>query len=320
MSKKLIAVASAAALALTALVGVAPANATAPSIALTATGSAGAGTSSSPYELDVPAGNIIDTSAETAITFTIGTSPALAIGDVITVTATGAVKLLETEVETASANFNASTLGKSSLAYTKTNDTAVVFFAYTTSTTAGTVKIDIARTGVSTSNTYHIEGVPGPKHTVANVTGLPTTLANTATATVNFTVNDVFGNVIENKESDISTGTERTGGFGFITWNASKKAYQSTLTSGSSSVFLASIDLKGSDVVGMPKASDVISAIVNNPAAATANAAATAQIAALTTQLAASRPIATSVTKKKYNTLARKWNAAFPSQKVALKK
>ena len=26
------------------------------------------------------------------------------------------------------------------------------------------------------------------------------------------------------------------------------------------------------------------------------------------------------VSKKKYNTLARKWNAAFPSQKVALKK
>jgi hypothetical protein len=44
------------------------------------------------------------------------------------------------------------------------------------------------------------------------------------------------------------------------------------------------------------------------------------RIAVLTTQLAASRPIATSVTKKRYNTLARKWNAANPGAKVALKK
>jgi hypothetical protein len=45
-----------------------------------------------------------------------------------------------------------------------------------------------------------------------------------------------------------------------------------------------------------------------------------AKVTALTDQLAASRPVADSVTKKKYNTLARKWNAANPGAKVALKK
>jgi hypothetical protein len=46
----------------------------------------------------------------------------------------------------------------------------------------------------------------------------------------------------------------------------------------------------------------------------------TAQVTALTAQLAVSRLIENSVTQKKYNTLVRKWNAAFPSNKVALKK
>jgi hypothetical protein len=316
MSKKLIAVASAAALALSVLVGVAPASATAPSIAVL--GGTGAGTSASaPVEISVPYNNTIDHdgsgSIDTAAKFTIGTNPALAIGDVITVTPSADVRLVESEIEAASANFNASTLGKTSLTFTKTNTDAVEFYAYTTKAAIGTVKIDISRTGLNTSTTFYIEGLPGLKHTVANVTGLPTTLANTASAVVNFTVNDVFGNVIEDEEADISADTVRAGGFGLITWNASKKAYQSTLTSGSSSVFLASIDLKGEDVLGMPDAADVISAIVNN-------AGVSDQIASLTAQIAALQVIVDrKVTKKRYNTLARKWNRAFPSQKVWVK-
>jgi hypothetical protein len=46
----------------------------------------------------------------------------------------------------------------------------------------------------------------------------------------------------------------------------------------------------------------------------------TAQVTALTAQLAVSRLIENSVTQKKYNTLARKWNKANPGAKVALKK
>jgi hypothetical protein len=45
------------------------------------------------------------------------------------------------------------------------------------------------------------------------------------------------------------------------------------------------------------------------------------QIAALTAQVAALQAIVDrKVSKKRYNTLARKWNAAFPGQRVALKK
>ncbi len=46
----------------------------------------------------------------------------------------------------------------------------------------------------------------------------------------------------------------------------------------------------------------------------------TAKVAAMQAILDVSRLDENSVTQKKYNTLARKWNAAFPSQAVALKK
>jgi hypothetical protein len=320
MSKKLIAVASAAALALTALVGIAPASASAPSIALVG-GDASAGTAADPREVSVPFNNTIDSDAstDTAVEFTIGTSPALVIGDVITITTTGSVKVVESEVETASANFNASTLGKSSLTITKTNTTAVEVFAYTTSDTVGTVKIDIARTGLNTSNTYYIEGVAGAKHTIKNVTGVPATMTATGTAVVDFQVYDVFGNVIEADETNVSASAVRTN-MGVITWNASKKVYQSTITSTGTSPFVASLDITAATVVGLPSPADSIFAVINAAGAASQITTLTAQVAALTAQLAAARTVANSVTKKKYNTLARKWNAAFPSQKVALKK
>ena len=59
---------------------------------------------------------------------------------------------------------------------------------------------------------------------------------------------------------------------------------------------------------------------VNSSDPATTFTGLTAQVTALTAQLAVSRLIENSVTQKKYNTLVRKWNAAFPSNKVALKK
>jgi hypothetical protein len=61
---------------------------------------------------------------------------------------------------------------------------------------------------------------------------------------------------------------------------------------------------------------DKFTTVINN----TTQAAVDAQVAALTAQLAASRPKAKSVTKKRFNTLARAWNRAFPSQAVKLKR
>ena len=323
MSKKLIAVAAAAALALTGLVGVAPANATAPNIALTATGSTGTGTSADPYLVDVPANNVIQTAnvttnsvvTNTAITFTIGGSTALAAGDVVTVTASGPVRVIRSEVAAASNNFDASTLGLTSISSTRTNADTMVFYAYTTSASvAGTVVVNIVRstgTTVNTSTTYNIQGVAGPKHTVNVVTAAPLTLANGATATVGFTVSDVFGNVIENEAAAISAANTRSK-MAAPTWSASKKVYESVVTSDSNGPLVASLDIGAASVDGMKAPADTIVAVINNPTATAQAASLTAQVAALTAQLAAS------VTKVKYNKLARKWNRANPSNRVKL--
>ena len=307
MSKKLIAVASAAALALTALVGIAPASATTPTITETTTGSTGSGTAAAPYVVDVPdEGKIQLATDNTAISIEAGS---LAIGDVVTFTSTGAVKLLETEVAAASKNFNATTLGKSSFTYTKTNTTAVTIFAYTTSTTAGTVVATITRTGGTTiSETFHVEGLEGVKYNVTNVSGMPTSLGNTATATVSFTVTDAFGNLVENEAAAVSAGNTRSN-VGAPTWNASKKVYEVVVTSPSSSAFVASLDIGAAAVDGFASAADSFAGVINNTATVSQITALTAQVTALTAD---------------YNALANKWNKRVasrtaPKKKVALK-
>jgi hypothetical protein len=307
MSKKLIAVASAAALALTALVGVAPASATTPTIAETATGSTGSGTAAAPYVVDVPsAGKIQVATDNTAISIL---ADSLAIGDVVTFTSTGAVKMLETEVTAASKNFNATTLGKSSFTYTKTNTTAVTIYAYTTSTTVGTVVASIARTGGTTiSETFYIEGLAGVKYKVASVVGMPTSLSNTATATVSFQVTDAFDNVIENDAANISTGNTRSN-VGAPTWNATKKVYEVVVTSPSSSAFVASLDIGAATIDGFSSPTDSFAGVINNSVTVSQITVLTAQVTSLTAD---------------YNALAAKWNKRVaaktaPKKKVALK-
>jgi hypothetical protein len=77
---------------------------------------------------------------------------------------------------------------------------------------------------------------------------------------------------------------------------------------------VATIDLGAGEVAGLADTSDEAVLVVNNAGVSAQVAALTAQVATLTAT------VAKRVSKKKYNTLARKWNAAFPSQKVALKK
>jgi hypothetical protein len=105
------------------------------------------------------------------------------------------------------------------------------------------------------------------------------------------------------------TGTFATAGPGLIT------------------VTLAAAAVYDENEVAFGDITSAATVIVNSADSATALAAAQSQITALqanvtalTAQLAVSRLIENSVTQKKYNTLARKWNAAFPSQRVALKK
>jgi hypothetical protein len=322
MSKKLIAVASAAALALTALVGVAPASAT---VTLTVSGTdSGAGTSASPYLESVPVANILDAATSIAVAAT------TTVGDVMTVTATGGVRILDVVTGTDADKLYTAASGTQSYTATATT-TSTSFIVYNTSTTAGTIQVSLkSATASATGAPVYVQGVVGTSYNF-NVVAPTTTTTNTASEVL-ITVTDQFGNALENvaAASTLIAGADSVAGLGTLptlgaaTWDATRKVYVASLSAVTTPTEFAYILTVASgdvaDVGGLAKANRGGFFQINSAATATANAAATAQIAALTAQLAASRPKATSVTKKKYNTLARKWNAAFPSQKVALKK
>jgi len=308
MSKKLIAVASAAALALSALVAV-PAGAAAPSAAIT-TVTSGTGTSADPYLIPVPAANHI-TATTSAATLTLEVST----GDVVRVVSTGTVKFTSATFSN-SVLVDVTKLGVQDWTSTRTANTNVVLYVTNTSTTAGTVTATITNSGIVSTNTYTVKGTvaAATKYNIVNVTGVPSTLALNATAAVTFEITDALGNKVE------SATTFTAPNMTTPTWDAAAKVYKATLTSPSSSAFLVSIDLGATNIVGFADAADVFTGVVNNPGVSAQIAVLTAQVAAQAAILAVSRLDENSVTQKKYNTLARKWNAAFPSQAVALKK
>jgi hypothetical protein len=312
MSKKLIAVASAAALALTALVGVAPAMA-APAGALTdyTVGQTGTGTAAAPYKISVPSANSL-VAATNAVTYTIS---GLATGDVVRVDTTGGIKLM-TDISLftgPSSGVNVSTLGATTYSATTDDDTSIVLKMFTTSTTAGTIVMTTTRTGLSATSTTYLQGTvtAAGEHTISAVAGVPATMAKLATAALSFTVKDVFGNAVEADVSILALAAQTN--LSVITWDATSKVYKTTLTAPSAGAFVATIDLGAAEVAGLADTSDSAVLVINN-------AGVSAQIAALTAQLAALQIIKDrKVSKLKYNRLARKWNAAFPSQKVWVK-
>jgi hypothetical protein len=331
MSKKLIAVAAAAALALTGLVGIAPATAAMvtsgttlqaaeDSLLVTSTVSrTGTGTLADPYTVDVPSSGLATDA--TTLEFVMSTTAARAI----TVTATSGIRLLAAVEDDTAVVLT----GAGSLTVTTDSNGDAEFFAYPTSTTAGVVTI----TNDGDITQIYVEGVAGPAYDIVSVT-LPA-LEPEEEGEIVAVVADAFGNVIDSVSNQTLTvtrvGTGSPTGTNVVYSDTSER-WEGTITAGATAGQLAvGLTIQGltatdeqEEAFGEPN--NTFFGIIN-VAAAKAAAAWEAdikvlndRIAVLTTQLAASRPIATSVTKKKYNTLARKWNAANPGAKVALKK
>jgi hypothetical protein len=328
MSKKLIAVASAAALALTGLVGIAPANATPASIVYTTAG--GAGTLANPYTNVVPHANSL-VAGTNALGIVVND---LVPGDVVSVTATGGAKVVGAAIAN-NVLIKVTDFGASSLTKTvSSGSTSASFWIYDTQVaTASTIVIDIKEdnSGVTatSSTTKYSKATVGTAHAVTDIV-TPANVAASKEFAVTFKLKDVFGNEIGSSGSTVSAAIVTTAGTptdgGIATYDTSRKVYEAKMTSPANTrPFIITFD-GGTDAssVGLgATALENIIRIVNSTDAAVVNTQVTtltAQVAALTAQLAESRPKATSVTKKRYNTLARKWNAAFPSQKVALKK
>jgi hypothetical protein len=337
MSKKLIAVASAAALALSALV-VMPTAAVASTFAVAIDGAAtnsvdrAGGTSATSLQINVPTNDVlrfVESDASSSVTRD-GTVIEMVVTtagstDDITITTTGGVKVITDTVfdsgDATSATASAST--------DKAASNEATLYAFTTSTAAGTVVISAG----GSSQTIYISGL--------STFGYKMNFSASASAGVSGefelkgTVVDAFGNNLTSalEEGDFkitilggsTSSPEAAVDEDDFDYSSTSKTY--TITGavrdsvGSQAVYLA-LD----DAVAADKVSALGSTVTNQFFTITAAdlaaqvTALTAQVAALTAQLAESRPNATSVTKKRYNTLARKWNAANPGSRVALKK
>jgi hypothetical protein len=298
MSKKLIAVASAAALALSAFVAI-PAAAATPTVSLDGQ-AAGAGSSSSNATIRVPDENSIEVS-QNAIEITVGE---LETGDVLRITTSGSVKAIDTPVDVEnSAIFDVTSSHKSSIEKTRTTNSPYVFMVQSTSTTAGTVVVSVTRTGLTSTSTKYIKGVAGAAYKITDVTGVPTTMANGATASVTFKQTDIFGNAVES--GTFTDNGDKSTNLGDVTFDSSAKVWKTTLTAPTSSAFTVTIDLGATDVDGFADATDSYVGVVNFAG----NASLATQVASLISD---------------YNALAKKWNKRVasntaPKKKVALK-
>jgi hypothetical protein len=180
---------------------------------------------------------------------------------------------------------------------------------YTTSTTAGTAVVTVTRTGLTSTNTYHIAGINGVGYSISGLSGMPATLAS-GTAVVSFKVTDVFGNAVEEDFTDVVTagviGTEGTDID--TTFDAAISAHKFTLTSSSSDPSFLKVDLGASSVNGLSSKTDESVSYFNTTAASVISS----QVTALTAQVAA--------LTADYNALVKKWNKLVASRKAPKKK
>jgi len=326
MSKKLIAVASAAALALSALVA-APASAAgfgAPVITDTTSGKTGS-TTTTALEHSLPVDNSIDndgtadnSNTNTAVRFEYS---GLTNGKSINIKAEGSVRLVaETTDEVEAVGGTQTTAdGLTSLSVSVVS-TGAVFLAYSTSYTPG--KVVVSYEGQSL--TYYVVAKKhfGNAYSVSTV--WPANVGSGAEGEILATVKDPFGNVI-GEASNNAAPTTFTLTMGFLgttathvgantefKWSTAKKAYVGKFTAAATGAPISGTVTLGASLATKESVGFEKPVVVSYGAVAAVDLS--AQVKLLEAQ------VAKMVTKKRYNTLARKWNRAFPSQKVALKK
>jgi hypothetical protein len=138
----------------------------------------GAGTAASPAVIGVPSNNLINNKVLT-LTITVD-----AVSTVTNITTTGGVRVIRAYDATTKAD-----AGVTSLSITPTS-TEFDVYAYTTSTTAGTIVFSVT----GQTYTYHVKGSAGPAYKVA--LSVPTTGNTGGTVTAVASVSDIFGNPV----------------------------------------------------------------------------------------------------------------------------
>ncbi len=314
MSKKLIAVAAAAALALTGLVAT-PATSQVGtwSVAVTANVAGSGINADNAYTVLIPTQDVLrfneTAGATTTLIRVVSTTPITT--DNVRVVTTGGVKAIsKAAFDALTSTTNKTTAGSSDVTVASVDGNAT-FYLYSTSTTAGSATVSSS----SGSTTLFVKGTtPAPYNVVLK--SAVGTIATSVDTKIDLTVTDAFGNAIEATTTATIT---RVGGLTLsnpasITWDSTRKTMTTTVTgttAGSASVEI-SLGATKVDSLGTPKVVFFTTTVGGTQAEQIT--ALTAQIDALTAQLEGS------VTKDKYNKLAKRWNKANPRNKVKLAK
>lgn len=300
--KPLIAIASALVLAATAIV--APANAATLTLTVAGSAPATAGTSSATaVALPVPSDNSVDAADALKIALT-----GVTAGSNVVVTATNAK--LVTALTSGSAVVKADSGTASATIATGTGTTADIY-VYTTTTETGTVSV----TADNATTTYYVKGNAGAAYNLKVTAPVVANLG--ATAEITATVTDVFGNAVTN--ASVSSTVIR-GTLTAFSYDATDKRYEATLTAPSTAgTTVIANTITASAVAGLAKpVTEVISNVTVADLAGQVTTLNT-KVAELEAKLALAEAAAAG-NKKKYNSLATKWNKKFPKAKVALLK
>jgi len=318
MSKKLIAVAAAAALALTGLVA-APASASAiTNVTVYHSGSA-QGTALTAGHTDADsaiqantfaaARNVVfgssptDAATRTAVRFDVNTAAA---ASAINITATGGVRMIATIASTTKVTDGVQALNGSTVAGALT----YTFYAWNTSSTAGTVVVD---TGAS-KMTFYVKGRVGAVYNIATPVW-PTSLPQSSnTGKVTFTVTDAYGNAISSAGAEVAVtalGATATA----PAYSSTSKTWSSTLTVSATATSVAlQIAAEATDL-----SANGFAAPANVAFTTVASGSLSAQVTALTAQVAALTASVAGLTAD-YNSVAKKYNKLVKkSKRVALK-
>ena len=328
MSKKLIAIAAAGALALAGLVGVAPASATtAPVVTIIDAStdstdvSAAAQFSATAAVNQANTANVLThgaTSASgtrTTVKFTIKISEATSRS--VTVTTAGGVKMLSTLSGTDKDSAGITTLTQSDS--TATPD--IVFYAWTKSTTAGTVTV----VGNGVTTVYYVKGTAGTPYNIVSAvfpTNVTSTTVSGATERVSFQITDVFGNTLTSVADGTAAdqvkisalGAVNTSGGATVSYNTTRKQFEGYLNQATATTVAMNIAINATDLSdnGWP-------APVKTAFSTAGSLSLASQVTTLTAQVATLNATVTAL-KADYNSVAKKYNKLVKkSKRVALK-
>lgn len=292
--KPLIAIASAVALVGTALFAI-PANAATATLTVNnaAPATSGASTATA-IVLPVPADNSVDLTDALKIALT-----NVATASNVVVSATNA------KVLTSLTNAKADT-GTSSLTISTGTGTTADVFVYTTSTANGSVTV----TANNVTTTYFVKGSAGPAYKLS--VSAPATVSTSGSAPLTATVVDAFGNAVTNATISATVIRGTVTAFSYDSVDARYEATVTAPATAGNTVISHTITASAVTGLGTP-VTEVISTIVVADLAGQV-AALQAELTALKAELEATKLLAED-NKKKYNSLAVRWNKKLPGTK-----